>query len=326
MRATSVTGHVSCADPNGDLLLGGINGDRTIGVEFAYDGSLDARRMGIIQAAIVYTTAQGERRLRVHTRWLPVAQAMPNLFQVADCDALFQTFVRRSIDLMFRPGFTVRTVAAPLVSAVVNVLATYRKHCAASRSTSSTLIMPESLRFLPVYLLAALKHGMFRPEAAIRPDERVYEMLRYYGATPDVASRMIYPRLFPLHKFPSTAGVVDDETQVVGLPGALPLTARSMDLAGAYALDNGYDTLVWIGAALAPAFLQQVLNVPSLGAVSADALSLRPLDNEYSQRVSHIVEAVRDRGQSVLFVKSDDTSELTTAFVLQLVEDATQVQ
>lgn len=47
-----------------DLEIGGIDADKAVGVIFSYDGKLDSKLDAHFQAALLYTSADGQRRVR----------------------------------------------------------------------------------------------------------------------------------------------------------------------------------------------------------------------------------------------------------------------
>lgn len=47
-----------------DLEFGGVDADKAIGVIFSYDGKLDRKLDAHFQAALLYTSADGQRRVR----------------------------------------------------------------------------------------------------------------------------------------------------------------------------------------------------------------------------------------------------------------------
>ena len=98
----------------------------------------------------------------------------------------------------------------------IEMLHSYRKHCAAS-SSPGQLILPESLKLLPVYLSALYKTPMFAVNRAsgggagaggrgggadpllVRADARVASMLTLNSLPASRLVPFIYPRLFTLH-------------------------------------------------------------------------------------------------------------------------------
>ena len=59
-----------------------------------------------------------------------------------------------------------------VVNTTVNMLHTYRKMCASASTASGQLILPESLKLLPLYALSLTKNALLRPGTDVRVDER----------------------------------------------------------------------------------------------------------------------------------------------------------
>ena len=59
------------------------------------------------------------------------------------------------------PGGTLTAARDAVTKSCVDMLAAYRKHCA-STSPSGQLILPESLKLLPLYALGLIKSGLLR--------------------------------------------------------------------------------------------------------------------------------------------------------------------
>ena len=57
-----------------------------------------------------------------------------------------------------------------VVTATVSILYTYRKMCASS-TAAGQLILPESLKLLPLYALSLTKHALLRAGTDVRADE-----------------------------------------------------------------------------------------------------------------------------------------------------------
>lgn len=104
-----------------------------------------------------------------------------------------------------------------LVESCIRVLSRYRKYCSSSSTGPSQLILPESLKLLPAYTLALLKHAIWRSDTVI--DERAYLRLKAYDMSPALISTLLYPRLIPLHQLPPAQSTAIEE---------IPPTARLM--------------------------------------------------------------------------------------------------
>lgn len=117
-----------------------------------------------LQAALLYTTVAGERRIRVHTVALTISDSIATLFKNADLDAQTTVMARRLAATL--PGGTLAAAREATTANSVTTLAAYRKHCA-SNSSAVQLILPEALKLLPLYALALLKGPALRVRCMI---------------------------------------------------------------------------------------------------------------------------------------------------------------
>lgn len=78
-----------------DVSVPGIDADAAFGVTFKHEEKLDENGApACVQCALLYTTAQGERRIRVLTLGFQVTTSMASLFRYADLDALTNLLMR----------------------------------------------------------------------------------------------------------------------------------------------------------------------------------------------------------------------------------------
>jgi protein transport protein SEC24 len=69
-----------------DLELAGVDSEKAFGVLVKHDGKLDEKTEASFQVALLYTTADGLRRVRVHNFSTPVTTLLGNVFRWADMD------------------------------------------------------------------------------------------------------------------------------------------------------------------------------------------------------------------------------------------------
>jgi len=67
-----------------DVDLPTLDADKTIAVLLQHDETLPDKSKAIFQAALLYTTHQGQRRIRVHTLQLPVTSELSTAICFAD--------------------------------------------------------------------------------------------------------------------------------------------------------------------------------------------------------------------------------------------------
>eukprot|EP00698_Gefionella_okellyi_P007110 TRINITY_DN1731_c0_g1_i1.p1 TRINITY_DN1731_c0_g1~~TRINITY_DN1731_c0_g1_i1.p1 ORF type:complete len:899 (-),score=217.06 TRINITY_DN1731_c0_g1_i1:346-3012(-) len=220
--------------PNENIELAGCTSDTTFAVQFKHEDKLDETREAVFQCAMLYTTASGERRIRVHTMGVPVTAMMGNLFRLADSDALLAFFVRNGIDKSRQ--HSLGAIRESIYQHCVSILYAYRKFCATSTQPGQ-LILPESLKLLPQYTLGVTKSNAFRQctPGEIRADERVAQLSLLFKLPLAQAATYAYPRMFAAHKLSGKSGAISPHGEVI-LPPQVPLSAEKMEPSGIFLL------------------------------------------------------------------------------------------
>lgn len=142
----------------GDLKYAYMNSEQTFGVTFLYDSKLPENEKISFQCAVLYTTAEGQLRIRLHNLSLPCTNDIANVFKMADLDALVN-FQTKQIASQYTDQ-PLPFLANQVSTKCTHVLAAYRKHCASSMS-SGQLVLPDALKLLPLYSSCLLKQPGF---------------------------------------------------------------------------------------------------------------------------------------------------------------------
>uniref|UniRef100_A0A8C9V7J8 VWFA domain-containing protein n=1 Tax=Scleropages formosus TaxID=113540 RepID=A0A8C9V7J8_SCLFO len=100
----------------------------TLAIEFTHCSSLDEQRGVIIQAALSYTNARGERRVRVHSLALHCSHHLMNTFRNCQAQTLLTFYCKKCKEAVCGSGIKV-------ITEVTEALACYRKHCCSSAVT-----------------------------------------------------------------------------------------------------------------------------------------------------------------------------------------------
>jgi protein transport protein SEC24 len=310
----------------GDLDVGvaGIDADSAFGVTFKYDDKLDEAQLACVQCALLYTTAFGERRIRVLTLGVKVASSssgVASLYRYADLDALTNILMRQVA--LATAKQTLHQVREAVVSATVSILYTYRKMCA-STTSAGQLILPESLKLLPLYVLSLTKHALLRAGTDVRADERVALIAMACRMPVASSAAFVYPRLFALDALEDDVAPYASGAPM--LPPTLPLSVEKLDSDGAFLLDDSVSLFLWLGRGVTQDFLEAVLQVSSMDGVDCSRLRLYPADNSLSIRVNRLVNAVRSQRphllQSVRVLVAKDPLE--GRFLSKLTDDRAQ--
>jgi len=315
---------MGCAKPGDqEVDVPGIDADSAFAVTFRHDDKLDDGAPAYVQAALLYTTAEGQRRVRVLTLGLQATATMASLFRYADLDALLGVMLRQSINLAAKQNM--HAVREFVVNATVKMLCTYRKMCASASTQAGQLILPESLKLLPLYALSLTKNGVMRPGTDVRADERAALVAASFRMPIHSSVAFIYPRLLPLHALDESVGALDTDGTPL-LPSATPLSLEKLETNGAYLLDDSFRMLLWVGRGASPEFLSAVLQLPSLEGIDCARLRIPLLDNDTSVRVNRVIDAVRSQRPQVVQFPRVVTSKdpLEGRFLSMLTEDRAQ--
>merc|ERR1712176_1451894 len=100
---------------------------------------------------------------------LLVSQSLSNVFRYTDIDSVTNLLLKQAVSsaLNGHGGFKDK-----LAKSCVDMLHAYRSNCA-SMTSPGQLILPESLKLLPLYVGSIRKMAAFRTGSDIRVDDRV---------------------------------------------------------------------------------------------------------------------------------------------------------
>ncbi|KAG0229526.1 COPII coat Sec23p-Sfb3p heterodimer component [Actinomortierella wolfii] len=302
-----------------DLELAGLDSEKAFGVLVKHEGRLDEKTEASFQVALLYTTADGRRRVRVHNFSTPVASLLGNVFRWADMDTTINFLSKGAVaQALSRPMNEVRDA---LTEKCVKILSAYRKNCASSTAPGQ-LILPESFKLFPLYALAMLKSKPLRSGKGINSDMRVHQMrmLKSMGVSESIV--FFYPRMFQVHGMTSEMGMLD-HTGKVRLPPLVRVSYARLNPQGAYLLENGQNAWLWLGRECDSQFLQDVFGVSALEQVDITQRELPVLETPTSMQLRAVQAYVQSqRGKCLgLTIVRQGLDQLELEFSEQLVED-----
>lgn len=152
LAITNFHGHFFVRSP--DLLsLPNINPDSGFAMQVCIEEPLHNIRTASFQAALLYTSSRGERRIRVHTLCLPVSGNVHEIVNGADQQAAIALLARMAVDRCHTSTSTDARDA--LVNAAIDVLTSYRNSL--TQSPGRALMASHNIKLWPLYTLALLK-------------------------------------------------------------------------------------------------------------------------------------------------------------------------
>jgi protein transport protein SEC24 len=264
--------------------------DQCYVVEVAIDETL-TKNIVCLQTAVLHTTCNGERRIRVMTLALPTTTNLADIYASADQCAVTTYFTHKAVEKALGSGL--EAARDGLQSKLIELLQTFRKELAGG-SMGAGLQFPSNLRGLPVLFLGLMKHVGLRKSAQIPSDLRSAALCQLSTLPLPLLMQYIYPRLYSLHDMPDNAGNPDPETSQIVLPPPLNLSSERFVPYGLYLIDDGQTQFLWIGRDAVPQLLADVFGVSDRTQLHVGKGSLPELDNDFNERVRAVVQKSRD--------------------------------
>eukprot|EP00752_Nemacystus_decipiens_P016511 g14759.t1 len=298
----------------GELEIANVNPHHTIVCRLEHDGrKLEEGGMVYIQAALLYTSASGQRRVRCHTLGLPVTGLLPNIFRSTDVETISAVMARQAVSRALSNKMAVEAILRQVEDSMLDMLLAYRKKCA-SDSPAGQLILPEGLRVLPLFTLCTHKMLALRPNAKggapdVRADERAARLLACQSLSIVDMVGILYPSLYSMHDLPPDIGDSPPPTpppsaataaseggaggrgvegiwgrprEGVDVPAALPPTSEKLTSSGVFLLDDGEELLLYVGRSVSGEVMSELFGVdavpgPSPPGYGAEEASMAPL-------------------------------------------------
>ncbi|CAI2351971.1 unnamed protein product [Caenorhabditis sp. 36 PRJEB53466] len=220
---------------NVPLKLASIDESKAFVAELEHDGGTLSGPDAFVQTAVLYTSMNGQRRLRILNLCLPLSDDYNELYRLADSHSVATLMLKEAVEL------DPETVKETLSARCAQILATFRKECS-PEAPPNQFILPETLKLLPLYVNSIL--AMIGGNE-LTADEKVAQTEMIRRTRTEDAMRLIYPRVTSFSK---------SEHPKVVRAGAEFLSSEK-----AYFIDNGLVLIVWIGSQLPQSLAQEVL-------------------------------------------------------------------
>ncbi|KAG2391882.1 hypothetical protein C9374_013367 [Naegleria lovaniensis] len=254
------------------LDLAVIDSDTAFGVEFKHDESnlLNASESGnhYIQSALVYTSSHdGKRYLRVQTCKLKTSTDYNTLFRRSDVGACLALFSRLFVHQVVQNRDTLDTVRDMITDRLINILACYRKNCSTNQGAGQ-LILPETLKYLPLYFLGLAKSPAFCRYTRVALDKKIHAFHLLMKFSSAQVMLFCFPRLYELHHLDfsdeisasraSEEGSTEESDHIIPIttdfdgsrypfPPMISPCSSAISSNGIYLLYDGNECMFWIG-------------------------------------------------------------------------------
>lgn len=284
-----------------DLEFGSIDADKAIGVMFSYDGKLDSKLDAHFQAALLYTSADGQRRVRCINLVASVSEGMGDIMRFIDQDAVVHLIAKEAAARV--PERTLKEVRAAITEKSIDVLAGYRKNSAGSHPPGQ-LVLPENLKEFSMYALGLLKSRAFK--GGREPmDRRVHDLRLIRSMGPTELSLYLYPRIYSIHNLNEGDGFANENGHL-RMPAAIRASFSKVEEGGAFIVDNGQICLLWLHAQVSPHLLEDLFGPGKNSLQTLDPFSstLPTLETHLNAQVRNILQYLEGyRGSKALTIQ-----------------------
>ncbi|XP_065891062.1 protein transport protein Sec24D-like isoform X2 [Dysidea avara] len=284
-----------------DIELGSIDRDKAIAVEIKHDDKLKEGEEACFQAALLYTNVFGQRRLRIHNLALSTSNGYGDIFRSCEINAIMNFFSKSITNMITTMNY--KNIQETLTKQCSIILSCYRKHCSTPQSAGQ-LILPETLKLLPIYCNTMLKSSAFCSPPVKSIDNKCWLLAILKSMNIAASSIFIYPRLFPLHD------LKPEETE---MPTMVRCMIKSVLQNGVYLIENGLEMVLWIGQQVSPEFVVNVFGVNSQAEINVESGQLPLLDNPLSVRIRGVIKTIkqqRSTSMQLTICKQKDKSEI----------------
>jgi protein transport protein SEC24 len=255
---------------------------------FAFDLAHDEQNLSsnyvTVQAALLYTSSDSERRIRVMTQALPVSSSSAEVIASADTDACCALLAKQALEVALKTSLDnarmrlqqtcVEIIQAAKGGDKQRTVSGYPVPTEQNGGAPEERTIPDNLKLLPLYTLATMKNIAFRGGTDVHPDERVQAHHNLNGMFVSDSKQYIYPRMFSIHNMTSSAGLPTNDTgddsegyagrNRIELPPVVNLSIDRLTSDGVFLLDNGVELYLWVGRTADLNVLSSLFGVHSL--------------------------------------------------------------
>ncbi len=280
------------------LALPTCTSDSVFAFDLVHDEQNVSSSVVTVQSALLYTSTEGERRIRVVTQAIPVTSLASEVIGSVDADAVSALLAKQAVDIGIKTNLDnarnkMQQACVELIRAskegdkprTVSGYAAPPPHMQQQQqhqgSESEIKPIPANLKLLPLYTLGLMKNVAFRGGTDVHPDERIHAMNLLSSMGVAETKHFVYPRMFSLHDMSPSAGLPSNDAPIervsgqdrILLPRLLNLTVDRLASNGIFLLDNGVDMFLWVGRSSDPAILNSLFGINSLEGVDMSQVS-----------------------------------------------------
>ncbi|CEF70722.1 Sec24CD ortholog [Strongyloides ratti] len=303
LRATTFYGHFLMQNST-DMEFGAIDSNKQVMAEIKYDDKLPPNEPCYIQAAILYTSCSGQRRLRIHNLSLTTTIDFSIIYKAIEADT-FVAYLYKNAERIVKEKIP-KDMKEQTINLCAHVLATYRDKCS-DNPPIGQLILPECLRLLPLYLGSIIKNDGLAGGADLTVDNRAWLMQLIPGMRTEEIMRILYPRIIPV-----TGVSVENDNDEFFMPSEIRASYEYLKKEEAYLIENGVNIFLWIGQQVSNEWIQAIFNVPNIQQVDNETHTIPERDNPQSRGLRKVAKIITNeilRHTKITIIRQTDPLE-----------------
>ena len=202
-----------------------------------------------IQIVILFDDNFSNRYLRIFNYSFEMTSDVGKIFTNAEVDSVAKAMIYKEISLIYKTDF--KNVRQNLENKIINSFKYYRVK-EKSGTASNQLILPVSIRYLPLYVDSFLKTGILsnqnKPEML---SQMIYIMNKLLREPIYSTTKFLYPKFYRIdniedeqyssnksHKI-QNIGLINEKYNIIQKPFLLRCSKDVIDFDAAYLIDNG---------------------------------------------------------------------------------------
>eukprot|EP00359_Climacostomum_virens_P002038 CAMPEP_0204900628 /NCGR_PEP_ID=MMETSP1397-20131031/2588_1 /ASSEMBLY_ACC=CAM_ASM_000891 /TAXON_ID=49980 /ORGANISM="Climacostomum Climacostomum virens, Strain Stock W-24" /LENGTH=674 /DNA_ID=CAMNT_0052068811 /DNA_START=125 /DNA_END=2149 /DNA_ORIENTATION=+ len=219
--------------------FGSMNSNKSIAFEFELETPIASSQILYVQAAILHTTSDGQRLIRVINRAYECSGEISEVVNGVDIEATVNLLTKKAVSFMNASG-NFKAGRGVIEEFGSNFLMLAKRNA-----------FPQTY-YMAAYLMGLCKHPTFGDENAnynLLHDLHSYRRQIAISYGPELSSLLAYPRLYAVHDLEE--------------PKSLQSTSKLIMSDGVYLLDTGLELLLWIGREVQPEVCSALFGKPS---------------------------------------------------------------
>jgi len=305
-------------------LLGVPNMDDTKSFIYEFELEDEIYRFDIfyIQTALLYTTSNGERRIRVLNYGIPCVETIEEIHAHIDPQVLGCSILRQGLQKLYQ-GALLAEVRNFILSKTRLI---YNEVC--PKLPKTQVKSPESMVTFSLLMLGILKHSLFIDN----PKENNWDVknalrLKLNMLNVEETCQVFVPYLFAVHNLTEGDFATYTESEEFIFPPLLSLSTSSLQSDGIFLMDDACSLYLLVGSKVDPGILKSLFGINDLNEVEVlneDMMYSNPEDPLVT-RVHNLISELRSRKADqythLYIVKEGQQLPAEWEFFVRLIED-----